>query len=141
MTDLYSDKDLQQISAQVKKRYTVLGVILAVILGLFIYSLIIRKEWMSIVLFALIGFIAVFVIDLFCLPLQRYKKLVLSALSGRTHTESLVYDHAESEPSLVDGVPCLGLIFLGEPDKHGTREQRFYWDREIPLPPSSPVPR
>ena len=134
MTDLYSDKDLHQISAQVKKRYVVLGVILAVILGLFIYSLIIRKEWMSIVLFALIGFIAVFVIDLFCLPLQRYKKLVLSALSGRTHTESLVYDHAESEPSLVDGVPCLGLIFLGEPDKHGTREQRFYWDREIPLP-------
>ena len=134
MTDLYSDKDLQQISAQVKKRYAVLGVILAVILGLFIYSLIIRKEWMSIVLFALIGFIAVFVIDLFCLPLQRYKKLVLSALSGRTHTESLVYDHAESEPSLVDGVPCLGLIFLGEPDKHGTREQRFYWDRAIPLP-------
>ena len=134
MTDLYSDKDLQQISAQVKKRYVVLGVILAVILGLFIYSLIIRKEWMSIVLFALIGFIAVFVIDLFCLPLQRYKKLVLSALSGRTHTESLVYDHAESEPSLVDGVPCLGLIFLGEPDKHGTREQRFYWDREIPFP-------
>ena len=36
MTDLYSDKDLQQISAQVKKRYVVLGVILAVILGLFI---------------------------------------------------------------------------------------------------------
>ena len=138
MTDLYSDKDLQQISAQVKKRYAVLGVILAVILGLFIYSLIIRKEWMSIVLFALIGFIAVFVIDLFCLPLQRYKKLVLSALSGRTHTESLVYDHAESEPSLVDGVPCLGLIFLGEPDKHGTREQRFYWDEEIPLPAFTP---
>ena len=138
MTDLYSDKDLQQISAQVKKRYAVLGVILAVILGLFIYSLIIRKEWMSIVLFALIGFIAVFVIDLFCLPLQRYKKLVLSALSGRTHTESLVYDHAESEPSLVDGVPCLGLIFLGEPDKHGTREQRFYWDEEIPLPAFNP---
>ena len=141
MTDLYSDKDLQQISAQVKKRYVVLGVILAVILGLFIYSLIIRKEWMSIVLFALIGFIAVFVIDLFCLPLQRYKKLVLSALSGRTHTESLVYDHAESEPSLVDGVPCLGLIFLGEPDKHGTREQRFYWDEELPRPAFSPGDR
>ena len=134
MTDLYSEKDLQQISAQLKKRYAVLFVILAVLLGLFIYSLIIRKEWMSIVLFALIGFIAVFVIDLFCLPLQRYKKLVLSALSGRTHTDSLIYDRQESESSLVDGVHCLGLIFLGEPDKHGTREQRFYWDQEIPLP-------
>ena len=134
MTDLYSDKDLQQISAQVKKRYAVLGVILAVILGLFIYSLIIRKEWMSIVLFALIGFIAVFVIDLFCLPLHRYKKLVQSALKGRTHTDTLIYDHAEAEPSLVDGVHCTGLILLGEPDKHGIREQRYYWDNELPLP-------
>ena len=134
MHDLYSEKDFQQISAQLKKRYTVLGVILAVLLGLFVYSLIIRVEWMSIVLFALIGFIAVFVIELFCLPLQRYKKLIVSALSGRTHTGSFVYDHEESEPSFVDGVSCAGLIFLGEPDKHGSREQRFYWDREIPLP-------
>ena len=26
------------------------------------------------------------------------------------------------------------LIFLGEPDKHGIREQRYYWDNELPLP-------
>ena len=138
MRDLYSEKDLQQILAQLKKRYTVLFVVLAVLLGLFIYSMIIRVEWMSVILFALCGIIAVFVIDLFCIPLHRYKKLLVSALSGRTHTDSLIYDHQESESSLVDGVHCLGLIFLGEPDKHGTREQRFYWDQEIPLPAFQP---
>ena len=40
----------------------------------------------------------------------------------------------EAEPSLVDGVHCTGLILLGEPDKHGIREQRYYWDNELPLP-------
>ena len=137
MKELYSDNDLQQLSSQLKKRYTVLGVILAVLLGLFIYSMIIRVEWLSIILLAVLCAVAVFVIELFCLPLHRYKKLIQSALTGRTHTETLVYDH-EAEPSLVDGVLCSGLIFLGEPDKHGIREQRYYWDKEIPLPSFTP---
>ena len=134
MKDLYSENDLFSLSSQLKKRYTLLGVILAVILGLSIYSMIIRVEWLSVVLFALLCAVAVFFIELFCLPLHRYKKLVQSALKGRTHTDTLIYDHAEAEPSLVDGVHCTGLILLGEPDKHGIREQRYYWDNELPLP-------
>ena len=138
MKELYSDNDLQQLSSQLKKRYTLLGIILAVILGLFVYSMIIRVEWLSVVMLALFCAVAVFFIELFCLPLHRYKKLIQSALSGRTHTEALIYDHEESESSLVDGVLCAGLIFLGQPDKHGTREQRYYWDKEIPLPAFNP---
>ncbi|MBR5959486.1 MAG: hypothetical protein IKZ98_00690 [Clostridia bacterium] len=138
MKELYTDKDLTSLSSQLKKRYFLLGIVLAVILGFFIYSLTIRVEWLSVVLLALFCAISVFVIELFCLPLHRYKKLVQTALSGRTHTETLVYDHEESEPSLVDGVLCTGLIFLGEPDKHGTREQRYYWDKQIPLPAFTP---
>ena len=38
MTELYSDTDLQQLSSQLKKRYALLGVILAIVLGFFIYS-------------------------------------------------------------------------------------------------------
>jgi len=134
MKDLYSENDLLSLSSQLKKRYTLLGVILAVILGLFVYSMIIRVEWLSVVLFALFCSVAVFFIELFCMPLHRYKKLIQSALKGRTHTETLVYDHEEAEPSLVDGVLCSGLILLGEPDKHGIREHRYYWDKEIPCP-------
>jgi len=134
MKDLYSENDLLSLSSQLKKRYILLGVILAVILGLFVYSMIIRVEWLSVVLFALFCSVAVFFIELFCMPLHRYKKLIQSALKGRTHTETLVYDHEEAEPSLVDGVLCSGLILLGEPDKHGIREHRYYWDKEIPCP-------
>lgn len=134
MKDLYSENDLLSLSSQLKKRYTLLGVILAVIMCLFVYSMIIRVEWLSVVLFALFCSVAVFFIELFCMPLHRYKKLIQSALKGRTHTETLVYDHEEAEPSLVDGVLCTGLILLGEPDKHGIREHRYYWDKEIPCP-------
>lgn len=134
MIDLYSENDLQQISAQLKKRYLLLGIGLALLLALFVWSMIIRAEWLSMVSVFLILAVTLFVIDLFCLPLHRYKKLMMAALTGRTHTETLIYDHTEAELSMVDGVSCRGLIFLGEPDKHGTREQRYYWDALLPLP-------
>ena len=138
MQNLYSEKDYEQLSAQLKKRGLLLGLAMAVFLALFIVSLAVRLDWLSIVSFILFFAVAVFGIEMFCLPLSRYRKLVLSSLTGRTHTGSYVYKETEAEPSVVDGVPCRGLIFLGEPDKHGTREQRFYWDAKIPLPSFSP---
>lgn len=141
MQDLYSEKDLQLISGQLKKRYLLLGCILVVVIAAFVVSMAVRIEWLSIALFILAGAVSIFVIDLFCMPLHRYKKLILSALTGRTHTEELEYHEAEAETSVVDGVLCRGLIFLGDPDKHGTREQRFYWDEEIPLPAFVPGDR
>ncbi len=138
MHELYSEKDLQQISGQLKKRCILLAFILFVLLAGFIVSLIVRIEWLSIVTFVLLLSSAVFVIDLFCLPLHRYKKLILSALTGRTHIETMEYEKTEADTSVVDGVPCRGLVFLGSPDKHGSREQRFYWDEEFPLPAFTP---
>ena len=44
------------------------------------------------------------------------------------------YVRTEPDVSSVDGVSCLSLIFLGDADKHGSREQLLYWDEEIPLP-------
>ena len=39
---------------------------------------------------------------------------------------------------MVDGVSYRSLVFLGDPDKHGTRERMFYWDSELPLPDFRP---
>ena len=138
MQDLYSEKDYAQLSSQLKKRYIYLGAGLAVCLAALVYSMIIRIEWLSVVCLFLFCALAIFVIELFCLPLHRYRKLVVSALTGRNHTETLVFDHTEEEVSDVDGVSCRSLIFLGKPDKHGTKEQCFYWDTELPLPAFQP---
>ena len=133
MQDLYSEKDLLEIDAQLKKRYLLLGICLAVIIVLVVVSLVVRVEWLTVASVFLFCAVSIFVIDLFCLPLHRYKKLLQSALTGRNHTETLEYAGIEPELSRVDGVVCHGLLFLGEPDKHGIREQRFYWDAQRPL--------
>ena len=138
MNELYSEKDILTINAQLKKRYTVIAIVLAVLLALIIVSLIIRVEWLTMVAVFLFGGFAVFSIDLFCLPLHRYRRLLTSALTGRTHTDTLEFKEQESDPSMVDGVSCRGLIFLGEPDKHGIREQRYYWDSQLPVPDFRP---
>ena len=135
MKELYSVKDYQQIGEQLKKRYLALGIVSALLLAVIVWSLIARIEWLTMVAVFLFGAAIVFCVDLLCMPLYRYRKLVAAALTGRTHTDTLEYKEQESGISLVEGVKCLGLLFLGEPDKHGTREQRYYWDAEIPLPP------
>ena len=40
----------------------------------------------------------------------------------------------EPDRSVVEGVACRSLIFLGDPDRHGSREMLLYWDQELPLP-------
>ena len=142
MTELYSENDLQQIDQQLKKRYIIIGIVFGLFLALVIWSFIVRIQWLSMVSVFLACAVAIFGIDLFCLPLHRYRKLIISALTGRTHVGVFEYQEQEPEPSLVEGISCRGLIFLGEPDKHGSREQRFYWDTEHPLPafqPGTPV--
>ena len=134
MRELYTDETLSGISAQLKKRLTLIIVIAAVFAVVGILSFIPRVQWLTVAAFIIAGVILIFGVELFCLPLHRYRKLLQSALYGRTHTGDFVFDHLEPDESLVDGVPCLSMVFLGDPDKHGTRDQMFYWDREVPLP-------
>ena len=134
MTELYSESSVNEINARLKKRYTVICVVLALLLILIVVSIFPRIEWLTMAAVFLFGSFAVFSIDLYCLPLHRYRRLLTSALTGRTHTGTFEFKEVESDSSTVDGVSCRGLIFLGEPDKHGSREQRFYWDEKQPLP-------
>ena len=135
---LYSDQSLLAIHRKLRRRLIVLYIVLAVLLAVFVYAMIVRIEWLAMVAASVAGCFAIFWVDMFCLPLIKYRRLVRSALSGRTHTETLEFDHVEPDLSVVDGVPCRSLIFLGEPDKHGTRDQLYYWDAELPLPSFRP---
>ena len=91
MKDLYTDKDLLAISGQLKKRYLLLGCGLAVILAVIVWSMVIRTEWLTVVSVFLFFAIAVFVIEMFCLPLHRYKKLITAALTGLSAFVMLVF--------------------------------------------------
>ncbi len=134
MKDLYSAEMLASLDGRLKKRWILLGIISALLLAGFVWSVAVRMEWLSVVSVVLLGIFLIFFIDMFCKPLLDYRKLVSSALYGRSHERDLEYVRTEPDDSRVDGVSCRSLIFLGDPDRHGSREQLLYWDAEIPLP-------
>ncbi len=134
MKELYSAEMLASLNGKLKKRWILVGIISALLLAGFVWSVAIRVEWLSIALLALLGIFLIFFIEMFCRPLLDYRKLVVTALSGRSHDRVMEYVRTEPDTSSVDGVSCISLIFLGDADKHGSREQLLYWDEEIPLP-------
>ena len=97
-----------------------------------------RIQGLAIASACLAGCFAIFFADLFCAPLVHYRRLVRSALNGRNHEKAMEYVRTEPDRSVVDGVACSSMIFLGDPDKHGSREMLLYWDRELPVPDLEP---
>ena len=140
LPSLYPDETILALNNQLKKRWLILGAVAAVLLGVFVWSLIIRYDyndrlqWISVVAILLLGFFMVFWVDVICGPLLRYRTMIRTAVTGRKHTKTMPFVRAEEDISVVEGVPCRGLIFLGDPDKHGTRDQLLYWDQELPMP-------
>ena len=133
MKELYSAEMLASMNGKLKKRWILVGIISALLLAGFVWSVAIRVEWLSIALLVLLGVFLIFFIEMFCRPLLDYRKLLVTALSGRSHDRVMEYVRTEPDTSSVDGVSCISLIFLGDADKHGSREQLLYWDEEIPL--------
>ena len=131
---LYTGEMLSEINGRLKSRWIVLAAVAVPLLAVLVVSVIQRVKWVSMASAVAVGVFAVFWIDLFCIPRLRYRKLVMEALGGRSHTETLEFARMEPDPCMVDGVPCCSLIFLGKPDKHGSREQLFYLDLNLPVP-------
>lgn len=136
--DLYTGEMLAEINRRLSSRWIVLAAVVVPLLAVLVVSMVQRTKWLSMVSVILAGFFSIFWIDVFCVPRLRYRKLVVSALEGRSHTETLEFARMEPDPCMVDGVSCRSLIFLGKPDKHGSREQLFYLDRNLPVPELEP---
>ena len=136
MQDLYTKESYTAIDTRVKQRFLLLGIACGLLIGTAVFSALVKPpiEWLTMVSVLLAGCTAIFVIDLLCMPLVRYRRLIRGALTGRSHTKTMEFVRFEPDISVVEGVACRGEIFLGDPDKHGSREQLFYWDAQLPLP-------
>lgn len=138
MQSIYTEEYAGNVSRQAKRRLWILFAVVIPLLGIFIWAMIARIEWLAMVSACLAGCAAVFIGDLFCAPVYRYRSLIRSASSNRSHTRSLEFSRLEPDISVVEGVPRRSLIFLGDPDKHGSRDMLLYWDNAFPLPELSP---
>ncbi len=131
---LYSTQTDLAVSRRLNRRLAVLFIVTGLLLAVFVWAVITRTEWLAMASACVAGCFAIFFADLFCAPLYRYRRLVRSAVSGRSHSRTLEFARLEPDISVVDGVPCRSLIFLGDPDKHGSRDMLLYWDNEMQLP-------
>ena len=138
MKELYSDSYRSSVRSQLSRRIIPLCVLAGVLLALAVWAFIARRQALAVSAVLVLGAALIFSLDVLCKPLWQYDRFLSSALSARNHTDSLIFDHPESEISVVDGVSYRSLVFLGDPDKHGTRERMFYWDSELPLPDFRP---
>ena len=60
---------LKSLDGKLKKRWILTGVVSALLLVAFVWSVVIRVEWLSILLLALLGVFLIFFIEMFCRPL------------------------------------------------------------------------
>lgn len=134
MNNLYTEEDLSAIRVQLKKRYTVLAVISGIFLIGTIVAFIFRQEILTIVSAILTGITVIFITEFFCRPLRRYARHMDWALHGRSHEADYVFSRVTDDASLVDGISCRDLFFLGDADKHGQRDRLFYWDTQKEIP-------
>ena len=74
MKELYSAEMLASLNGKLKKRWILVGIISALLLAGFVWSVAIRVEWLSIALLALLGVFLIFFIEMFCRPLLDYRK-------------------------------------------------------------------
>lgn len=138
MPALYTENTCEPVNRKLRARWIILAAVDVLLLAVFAWALSARIEWLAMAAATLAGCFSVFFVDLLCMPLVRYRRMVDNALHGRRRTKIMEFNRVEPDLSSVDGVSCRSLIFLGDPDKHGSRDQLFYLDREIPLPDLEP---
>lgn len=131
---MYTQQDLDTIRGQLKKRYGLLAIPAIVLLGLIVYSLVIRNEVMSTVCGIALGVLLVFVYDLLLKPLHCYEKLVLSALGGRRRELDCTFGSLDPDISVVEGVRYRALHVFEPGEKKDPVERLMYFDAQKTFP-------
>lgn len=124
---LFSQQDLDAVNAQINHRWTLIAIPCAVLLGVMIFSLIVRIEWITVACTILIGAILIAAYDLAVKPLNCYRRTLRDVLFGRIHEATLPFVAFSEDVNMVDGVPCRALTCLDYDAKNRPYERLFYF--------------
>ena len=131
---MYTKQDFDDLTAQLKKRRLILSLPCILLLGLIVYSLIIRLMWLTIALSILLGIILIFGITMFISPVSVYRRHVDHALYGRVRKTEGCLKEMEETPVWRDGLMLLPLIININDMKNEEDDRLFYYDGRRPLP-------
>lgn len=138
---LYAQQDLTDVQRQRTRRWIAAAVPCAVLLGVLIYSVTIRLQWLSIAATIAIGVVLIAGYDLAIKPLSCYIRHVENALHGRTREAVLPFVALSEEVSLVDGVYYHAMTCEDVDGKGRPYDRLFYFDVMKPFPALRPGER
>ena len=114
---MYSERDYSEIRHRIRKKSIILGILLVVILGIYIFSFLQRIKWLAMVSGALLFAVACFGFTFVLLPDIRYRNFLVD-LSTRLTQEikgTILSIAEKAEPQ--DGVMVFPIHILQESDQ------------------------
>lgn len=131
---MYTQKDIDSVNAQMKKRVMVWWIPKILILSVLVYSFIIRIQWLSSALFSLLAMMIYFSVTMSILPVKRYKQFLNNAVHGKNRVDTLRFDTLDQETVEREGVRFYPVTMRADTLKEELDERQFYWDANLSLP-------
>ena len=131
---MYQEQELEVLEAQLKKRWLLTLIPIALLLAGIVVAIIQRNETAADVLSILLGSVLIFSWSMFLSPIRKYARYVDGMLHGRQREAEGDWKGIEEESSMVDGVRCHALYIVCLDDKQKPYDRLFYLDAEKPKP-------
>jgi len=133
--EFYSEADLRQSAAQMRRVLLGVGLPSLLFLAGLIAALTARVQWLTVLITVAWGATLVFLWDMKIAPVRAYRKHLGGILTGlRRAAEGTVVSFSQ-EGTYKDGVFFDTLIINGDPKMDPEGERLFYVDRCKPRPP------
>lgn len=130
----YKAEDLAQLNKQLKRRILLWLIPEILMLGAVVYSLVIRKEWLTSACSAVLVFLVIFSVQMHFMPIKRYIRFIETALNGRIKKTVGVVQSLSNTPDEQDGVFFKRLVVtVGDP-ADGKDDRLLLFDANLPWP-------
>ena len=134
MPAIYTEADYAAISKQFKKRWLLLAIPCILLLGVLVYSLCVRVEWLTSAATLVIGVILIAGYDFAIKPVQCYMRHLDHCLHGRTRDCELPFIRLSENIDVVDGVSFRQMLCADVDGKGRPYERLFYFDATKEFP-------
>ena len=135
---MYTQADIRDVQSQKYRRVIAWLVPEAMLAGLVIFSFARRAQWLTYLSFALLGFLVLFSLSLYILPVAHYQAHVERAVMGLRRQSVLAFKSVDEQPVLREGVAFKPLLFTAGHPQNTMDDRQLYWDANLPLPSWQP---
>lgn len=131
---MYTREDREKTDRQIRKRWMVIALISMTVLCGIVVSLVVRWQWLTILLTIVLGAVLLLGIDLFVKPLVKYRAHLRMAMGDALRTLEGDYISRSTEESMIDGLRCTSFLVTDTDVDGEPCERLFYYDSERAFP-------